>query len=375
MNNKAHNSKEEMETAMDSRTTGTHEEPIPQRPPASDGEGAAAEMNSEAARRGAHQVLAVKTELLRLLSSSSQDVASPSPPPCLPRCLDDELIYLYSLSRRHNAPEAARRLLKLIRCLATEGIIQNIDTTSGCCLDTDANTATDPTLPSAAAPLLHIMDSDIEAGLRQGIFFWPTSPFPGSAGYGRSKFTKNGLVKPIKFHLETFCDTMGHPVMYFFVKNINWKEEGLTIKQFKKTAIFAFLQLARTSEKAQTDGCILLILMDGCKMHQQFKREVSNFVVNALQEALPLKFKAIYCAHEPYFVSHILWPVLTSKTVSALKSKMLKERVWLGGKDFYRTLHPQFFNMGVCLPVCVGGKFEFDRDDYFEELQRIHKKE
>ena len=230
----------------------------------------------------------------------------------IPSALDDTLLLLFLENRRFHVPSAAERAAKL------------------------AEACRDLRIDSFDAP-----DDEILKGLKTGIWFW-----------GRTAEER-----------EKFVDHAGRPFLYLFME-IDWSKLSATV--FCKTAVWCMVGLAKAYPKSQTEGVNVLGLMDKTTF-SMVNIKAQKYVMSVMQGAVPFKVHRIYIAHQPWFVSAVVWPILRP----VFQRKMRERVFFLGNKGFEESVLRHIKGGIPCAPEAVGGKFKQNGTDVAEFFERV----
>ena len=144
-----------------------------------------------------------------------------------------------------------------------------------------------------------------------------------------------------------------------------WKHKEVTLDEVFKGCVL-FLEAAMLEPETQVHGAIVIFDMDGLSLQQawQFTPPFAKRIVDWLQDAVPLRIKAIHIINQPKIfniVFALFKPILREK---------LRNRIVFHGTD--RESLYQHMNKEV-LPAAYGGTVDCPRvkgDQWYELLMK-----
>lgn len=125
-----------------------------------------------------------------------------------------------------------------------------------------------------------------------------------------------------------------------------------------------FLEAAMLEPETQVNGAVVIFDMDGLSLQQtwQFTPQFAKRIVDWLQDAVPLRIKAIHIINQPK-----IFQVVFALFKPFLREK-LRSRIIFHGTD-RQSLHNHM--SPKCLPPCYGGTMSEPRingDQWYELL-------
>mmetsp|Transcript_26599 Transcript_26599/g.52421 ORF Transcript_26599/g.52421 Transcript_26599/m.52421 type:complete len:240 (-) Transcript_26599:66-785(-) len=128
----------------------------------------------------------------------------------------------------------------------------------------------------------------------------------------------------------------GNPVVVIRPHNLDWGV--ITVDQFIKAWFFAIWNnvVVSGNELAQTSGVVLCGNMSKIS-RKNFSREAIRFIMNALQNVLPIKVKQITAYKPPWVFYHVLFPIVQL----FMKKKMRDRMVFINSSDFSKQPEEQ----------------------------------
>ncbi|KAI8121596.1 hypothetical protein FF38_04063 [Lucilia cuprina] len=148
----------------------------------------------------------------------------------------------------------------------------------------------------------------------------------------------------------------------------NWKHKKVCLDEVFKAAVL-YLEAAMWEPETQINGVVVIFDMDGLSLQQtwQFTPAFAKRIVDWLQDAVPLRIKAIHIVNQPK-----IFNVVFSLFKPFLREK-LRNRIIFHGTDrdsLYKYMSPE------CLPACYGGTRKeprIDGDQWYKLLVQCEK--
>ena len=130
-----------------------------------------------------------------------------------------------------------------------------------------------------------------------------------------------------------------------------------------------FLEAAMLEPETQVTGAVVIFDMDGLSLQQtwQFTPQFAKRIVDFLQDAVPIRVKAIHIINQPK-----IFQVVFALFKPFLREK-LRGRIIFHGTDrksFHDHISPK------CLPPCYGGSLDMPRvtgEHWYELLMQCDK--
>jgi hypothetical protein len=144
-----------------------------------------------------------------------------------------------------------------------------------------------------------------------------------------------------------------------------WKHKEVTLDEVFKGCVL-FLEAAMLEPETQVHGAIVIFDMNGLSLQQvwQFTPAFAKTIVDWLQDAVPLRIKAIHIVNQPK-----IFNVVFALFKPFLREK-LRNRIYFHGSD--RESLYQFIDKD-CLPAEYGGTVNCPRvkgDQWYELLMK-----
>lgn len=157
-------------------------------------------------------------------------------------------------------------------------------------------------------------------------------------------------------------------MLYYGLLSERWKHKEVSLDEVFKGCVI-FLEGAMLEPESQVNGAIVLFDMDGLSLPQtwQFTPQFAKRIVDWLQDAVPMRIKAIHIINQPkifQIVFALFKPFLREK---------LKNRIIFHGVDrpsLHKHVAPK------CLPPCYGGTSDVPRvtgPQWYELLVQCEK--
>ncbi|XP_065357690.1 alpha-tocopherol transfer protein-like isoform X2 [Calliphora vicina] len=148
----------------------------------------------------------------------------------------------------------------------------------------------------------------------------------------------------------------------------NWNHKKVCLDEVFKGAVL-YLEAAMWEPETQINGVVVIFDMDGLSLQQtwQFTPAFAKRIVDWLQDAVPLRIKAIHIVNQPK-----IFNVVFSLFKPFLREK-LRNRIIFHGTDresLYKYMSPEI------LPACYGGTRKeprIDGDQWYKLLLQCEK--
>lgn len=154
-----------------------------------------------------------------------------------------------------------------------------------------------------------------------------------------------------------------HILIQWFFFSEKWKHKEVSLDEVFKGCVI-FLEAAMIEPETQVHGAVVIFDMDGLSLQQtwQFTPQFAKRIVDWLQDAVPLRIKAIHIVNQPK-----IFQVVFALFKPFLREK-LRNRIYFHGTD-RQSLHNHM--SPKCLPANYGGTLSEARvngDQWYELL-------
>jgi len=147
-----------------------------------------------------------------------------------------------------------------------------------------------------------------------------------------------------------------------------WNHKQVNLDEVFKGCVL-FLEAAMLEPETQVHGAVVIFDMNGLSLQQvwQFTPAFARRIVEFLQEAVPLRLKALHVVNQPKIFNMVF-----AMFKPFLKEK-LRNRIYFHGSDmssFQKHITPD------CLPTCYGGTLDIPKvrgDQWYELLRQCDK--